>query len=175
MIPLKRRRSHRAARLNPPATHIILTAEQLGQLPHSPAAAAEAMGVLAIGPHLFPEVWQPLDWIAPTEQDRLCWQVHRTPTQQVQGPILFCCLKAYDLHQKHFPEMGMPRTRWQLINIEAFQGWLAGEQPLIFFCFCDPVAAEGLYMLGLGQPHLEDVLAKRRPLEDLIPFADKLL
>jgi len=175
MAKSKRRRGSKAARLNPPARHIIQTSEQLGQLPHSVSAAAADLSVVAIGPHLFPEVWTPLDWIAPIQDGQLCLQVHRTAINEVYGPILFCCLKAYDLHKHRFPEMGMSKTVWQLINMETLYPWLAQELPVMFFCFCDPAEPEGLYTLGLGQPHLADVLAKRRPIEAFIPIADKLL
>lgn len=175
MAKSKRRRGSQSARLNPSARHIILTPEQMGQLPHSTSAAADDLSLVAIGPHLFPEVWTLLDWIAPIEHGQLCLQVHRTATNEVYGPVLFCCLKAYDLHKQHFPEMGMPISVWQLINMETLQPWLAQELPVMFFCFCDPAEAEGLYTLGLGKPHLDDVLAKRRPIEAFIPIADKLL
>ena len=175
MAKSKRRRPSKTSPLNPPAKHIIRSPESLGPLPHSPSAAAEGLSLLAIGPHLFPEIWSPLDWIAPTQHGHLCLQPHRTATNEVHGPILFCCLKAYDLHQLHFPQMGMPHTEWRLIDMEALHPWLDRNLPLIFFCFCDPTQPEGLYMLGLGHPYLDDVLAKRRPIESFIPFADKLL
>jgi hypothetical protein len=100
---------------------------ELSELPRSATAEAEGLAVWAIDPHLFPQVWQPGDWIVPMEEDRLCLQYPAGWSPQdrrLSGPVLFCCLKAYDLHRCYFPQRGMGQTYWQLADAEVIKGWL---------------------------------------------------
>ena len=142
------------------------------------SAQAEGLDTIAIGPHLFPEVWEPLDWVAPVQADGLqCVQHHPDCTQEHHpycGPILFCCLKAFDLYRRYYPDSGVAQANWKLANPAELNVWLEQGTHVFHFAFCDPRRAEGLFVWGLEGVLLQDVLHKRVPIEAYHRQADRV-
>lgn len=161
-----------------PPRLIVIDPEQDRQpLPVSRSARDEGLQILAVGPHLFPEVWSPLDWIAPIKDDQLCIQHHPdcTPDHHPMcGPILFCCLKAFDLHKRYYPHSGVAQANWRLAAPSELKVWVQSDTQVIYFVFCDPQRPEALFSLGLQGPMLQDVLHKRIPIEAYLPYADRV-
>jgi len=182
MVSKKRRRRtnqsiQARAKARPPRL-IVIDPEQDSQPQRlSPSAQAEGLATLAIGPHLFPEIWLPPDWIAPVRDDRHCVQHHSDCTPEhhpMCGPILFCCLKAFDLHKQYYPESGVAQAQWRLTDAAEMQGWFDRGTHCIYFVFCDPIHPQRLFTLGLQGPMLQDVLHKRVPIEAYIRYADQV-
>jgi len=178
MASKKAKRKSIQARAMARKPRIIVSDPAQGLQPQvSISAQAEGLATIAIGPHLFPEVWQPLDWIAPVKEGRQCFQHHPDCTEDFHpycGPILFCCLKAFDLHQRYYPHSGVAQARWQLANPEEQKHWFEQGIHVFYFVFCDPLRADGLLVWGLEGSFLQDVLHKRVPIEAYHRQADRV-
>ncbi len=182
MSSRKRRRRPRAsiqarAMARPPRLIVIDPGQDRQPQPISLSAQDEDLQAMAIGPHLFPEVWSPLDWIAPVKEGRHCVQHHPdcTPAYHPMcGPILFCCLKAFDLYKRYYPDSGVAQATWGLAAAAEMKVWFEADTTVIYFVFCDPHRADGLYSMGLEGPMLQDVFHKRVPIEAYIRYADRV-
>jgi hypothetical protein len=140
-------------------------------------AGEQALGKLTIGGHVFPSVWRPADWLVPVANGEVCIQ-HRTDLapddHRLCGPILFCCLKAFELQKRYYPDSRVAQAEWRLASASDMVKWLEHGTHVMYFVFCDPSRPDGLLALGLEGPFLLDVLYKRVPIEAYAQLADRV-
>jgi hypothetical protein len=140
--------------------------------PPRPAPKAGLKPVLRLGPHLFPDNWQPLDWLAPLVAGH--WFIQHGHTDPADhsacGPLLFCCLLAVEKYQRlpGSPVAGL--DHFTLVNGHDLSPFLERGARMIYFIFCDPVRPEGLWAIGLEGEPLPQILFKQQPLEWLLSF-----
>lgn len=127
---------------------------------------------IRIGPHLFPDTWQPLDWLVPMVAGH--WFIqhgHTDPDDHSRcGPLLFCCLMAVEKYQRlpASPLAGL--DHFTLVSGRELAPFLERGAKVLYFIFCDPVRPEGLWFIELeGEPLLQ-TLYKQQPLERLLSF-----
>ena len=140
--------------------------------PTTPSAARAGVGLIALGPHLFPATWQPGDWVAAVIEGQIA--EHCPPEPGLKGPTLFCCLKAFDLQRQYYPESGVAQAQWRLTQPQEVEEWASSDKRVVYFVFCDPVRPAGLRAIALQGPLLAEVLRRQRPLEALTPYADEV-
>lgn len=140
--------------------------------PTTPSAARAGVGLIALGPHLFPAIWQPGDWVAAVTEGQIA--EHCPPEPDLKGPTLFCCLKAFDLQRQYYPESRVAQAQWRLTRPQEVEAWASSDKRVVYFVFCDPVRPAGLRAIALQGPLLAEVLRRQRPLEALTPYADEV-
>lgn len=140
--------------------------------PTTPSAVRAGVALIALGAHLFPSTWQPGDWVTAVIGGQIA--EHCPPEPGLQGPILFCCLKAFDLQRQYYPQSGVAQAQWRLTRPQEVAGWAGSDKSVVYFVFCDPIRSSGLRAIALQGPLLAEVLRRQRPLEALTPYADEV-
>ena len=140
--------------------------------PTTPSADREGLELIALGPHLWPSTWRPADWLVVVKGDQILEQ--SPPEPYLRGPILFCCLKAFDLQAQYYPTSSVAQADWRFTRLSEIEGWANSDQQVVYFVFCDPLRATGLWTIALQGPLLAQVLHRQRPIESLTPYADQV-
>ncbi|MCB0153420.1 MAG: hypothetical protein KDF65_01395 [Anaerolineae bacterium] len=160
----------RPAKRTEPQALVAYEPADWADCPTTPSATQAGLGLIALGPHLWPVTWQPADWLVAVLADQI---VQQGPLgSPVRGPVLFCCLKAFDLQRQYYPASGVAQADWRLTQPAEVETWAGSEQQVIYFVFCDPVRWAGLRAIALQGPLLTEVLRRQRPLESLTAYAD---
>jgi hypothetical protein len=141
-----------------------------GVCPTTPSAARDGLDLIALGPHLWPSTWLPADWLVVVQGDQILEQSPFEP--YLRGPILFCCLKAFDLQAQYYPASSVAQADWRFTRLSEIEGWANSDQQVVYFVFCDPLRSTGLWTIALQGPVLAQVLHRQRSIESLTPYAD---
>jgi len=140
--------------------------------PPRPGLTPVVKPTIRIGPHLFPDHWQPLDWLVPVVEGR--WFIHHGHTDPNDhsrcAPLLFCCLLAVEKYQRlpGSPLAGL--DQFSLVSGQELTPFLQRGGRVLYFIFCDPVRPEGLWFVELEGEPLRQILYKQQPLELVLSF-----
>jgi hypothetical protein len=127
--------------------------------------------------HIYPEGWNPDDWLVPFVEGRNACMHHGHPDpddHSLCGPALFCCVKSASLYVDLFPESDEAGSEWQLTEAAHIATWMDAGVNVLFFVFCDPARRDGLLAIGLHGQQAREVLLKRIPLEHHVDEAQRL-